>query len=114
MDPHEGHHYIEAVKDEVGRGWDHAYDIFEDYIDLTIDGKLGWCSTSSASSDYDNALENCQNRLHEVSFRKCGLVMQSLHRIVNEIIEFPIYEEKLFEPQRLLALEEELKVTLAH
>ena len=30
MDPHEGRRYIEPIKDEVGRGWDHAYNISED------------------------------------------------------------------------------------
>ena len=55
MDPNEGHKYIETVKDEVVRGWDHAYKVLEDYIHPTNNGKLGWCSTSSASSDSDNA-----------------------------------------------------------
>ena len=74
MDPQEGHWYIEPVKDEVGRSWDHTYNIFEDYIHPTIDGKLGWHNASSASTDCDDALENWQNRLHEVSFRKCRLI----------------------------------------
>ena len=78
MDPQEGRRYIEPVKDEVDRSWDHAYNISEDYIHPTVDGELGWCSTSSASSDSEDALENCQSRLHEVSFRKCGLITQSL------------------------------------
>ena len=52
--------------------------------------------------------------------------MQLLRRVVNEVIEFLIYEglpklskflvefeEKVSEPQRLLALEEELKATPA-
>ena len=43
-------------------------------IHPTIDGDLGWRSTSSVSSDFDDALENWQNQLHEVSFRKCGLI----------------------------------------
>ena len=67
MDPHEGCRYIEHVKDEVGRGWDHAYNISEDYIHPTVDDKLGWFSSSSASSDSDDASENLQNRPHEVS-----------------------------------------------
>ena len=35
MDPQEGRWYIEPVKDEVGRSWDHAYNISEDYIHPT-------------------------------------------------------------------------------
>ena len=78
MDPQEGRQYVEPIKDEDGRGWDHAYNISEDYIHPTTDSELRWHSASSASSDSDDALENWQNQLHEVSFRKCGLITQYL------------------------------------
>ena len=58
MDPQEGRWYIEPVKHEVGRSWDHAYNISVDYIHPIVDDELGRCSTSSASSDYDDALGN--------------------------------------------------------
>ena len=29
MDPNEGRRYIEPVKDDVVRGWDHAYNIYD-------------------------------------------------------------------------------------
>ena len=74
MDPQEGRRYIEHVKDEVGRSWDHTYNIYEYYIHPIVDGELGWNNASSASSESDDAQENWQNRLHEVSFRKCGLI----------------------------------------
>ena len=61
MDPQEGKRYIEPVKDEVRRSWDHAYNISEDYIHPTVDGELGWHSVSSTSSDSDDALENWKN-----------------------------------------------------
>ena len=92
MDPHEGCWYIEPVKDEVGRDWDHAYNISKDYIHPTIDGELGWCNTRSTPSNSDDALENWKNQLHEVSFGKCGLVMQSLHYVTTEVIELWIYK----------------------
>ena len=38
MDPNEGRKYIEPIKDEVVREWDHAYNISEDYIHPTVDG----------------------------------------------------------------------------
>ena len=41
IDPQEGHQYIEPMKDEVGRRWDHAYHISEHYIHPTIDANLG-------------------------------------------------------------------------
>ena len=73
MDPQEGRRYIEPMKDEVDKSWDHAYNISKDYIHPTVDGKIGWCSTIFESSDSD-ALENWKNRFHEVSFRKCKLI----------------------------------------
>ena len=111
MDPQEGRRYIEPVKDEAGRSWDHAYNISEDYIHPTINGELGWCSDSFVSFDFDDALENWQNKPHEVLFKKCELNTQSLHRVATKTVELPIYEglpvlseflrefeEKLFEP----------------
>ena len=83
------------MRDEAGQSWDHAYNISKDYIHPTIDGELRWRSDSSASSDSDDALENWKNRLHEVLFRKCGLITQSLCRIETKAVEFPIYEELL-------------------
>ena len=65
---------LNHVKDEFVRGWYHAYNISKDYIHPTVDGELRWCSASYASLDSDDALENWKNRLHEVSFRKCGLI----------------------------------------
>ena len=38
MDPQEGQRYIEPIKDEVSRSWDHAYNISEDYIHPIVDG----------------------------------------------------------------------------
>ena len=58
MDPNEGRRYIEPVKDEVVRGWDHVYNISEDYIHPTADRELGSRSTSSTSFDSNDALEN--------------------------------------------------------
>ena len=51
MDPNEGRRYIEPVKEEVVGGWDHAYNISEDYVDPHFDGEMGWRSYSSASLD---------------------------------------------------------------
>ena len=78
MDPIEGLRYVEPIREEVVRGWDHAYNISEDYIHSTIDGELNWHNSSSTSSDCNDALKNWHNRMHEVSLRKCGLITQSL------------------------------------
>ena len=37
---------------------DNSYNIYEYYIYPITDGDLGWRSSSSASSNYDDALEN--------------------------------------------------------
>ena len=58
MDPQEGRRYIELVKVEVERSWDHAYNIFKDYIHPIVDGELGWKSTSSVSFDSEDAMDN--------------------------------------------------------
>ena len=92
MDPQEGQRYIEPIKEQVERSWDHAYDIFEDYIHPTVNGELRCHSTSSASSNSDDALENWQIQLHEVSFKKCGLITQSLRHVAAETVTLPIYK----------------------
>ena len=70
MDPSEGRRYIEPSKDEVVRGWDHAFNISEYYIHPTANGELGRSSASSVSSDSDDTLANWKNHLHEFSLRK--------------------------------------------
>ena len=42
MDPNEGRRYVEPVKEEVVGGWDHVYNILEDYIHPTANEDLGW------------------------------------------------------------------------
>ena len=58
MDPNEGRRYIEPMKYEVVKGWDHSYNISEYYIHPTAEGELSWRSAGFASSDSDDALEN--------------------------------------------------------
>ena len=49
---------VEPVKEEVVGGWDHAYNISEDYVHPIEDGEMVWRISSFASSDSDDALEN--------------------------------------------------------
>ena len=62
--------------------------------------------------------------MHEVSIRKCARITQSLRWVAAEVIDLSMYEgipnlvvfiseleDKVSEPQRLLALEEALKAT---
>ena len=41
MDPSEGRRYVDPVKEEVVGGWDHAYNILEDYVHPTADIEIG-------------------------------------------------------------------------
>ena len=41
MDLNEGRRYVEPVKEEVARGWDHSYNILEDYVHPIFDEEMG-------------------------------------------------------------------------
>jgi hypothetical protein len=71
LDPDEGHRYTKPIREE-----DYAYEIENiyklttrqhDYINHTTDGNLSWRSESACSSDSEEALENWQNIMYEVS-----------------------------------------------
>ena len=64
--------------------------------------------------------------MHEVSIQKCGMITQFLFHATTETVQLQIYEglselseflvefeDKVAEPQQLLALDEALKATLA-
>ena len=124
MNPNEGKMYVELVKEEVVGVRDHVYNISKEYIQPNVHDELGWWSSSSVSSDSDDALEKWNNQMHEVSIWKCGMINQSLQWVSIESVEFPTYEglldlpkflvdfeDRVSEPQRLLALDEVLKAT---
>ena len=82
IDPLEGQRCIEPVYSE-GQGdyLDHIYNVTalqEDYINPIKDGNMSRRSSSSCTFDSGEALENCQNQLHEVSMRRCAQVTRSL------------------------------------
>ena len=96
LDPLEGKRYIELVLNE-GQG-DHLDNIYnvtslmEDYINPTADGNLSWRGTSSCTSYLGEALENWQNRLHEVSMRRCARITKSIRRVGTQSRSLPTYE----------------------
>jgi hypothetical protein len=98
----------------------------DDYVNPTIEGVLSWRSISSCASDSKEALENWQQRLHEVSTRKCARITHALRWIGTEIVEPPRYdgltdvvyfirefELQISNQQILLALDVVLKETPA-
>ena len=82
LDLLEGPRYVEPVQNE-GHG-DHLDTIYnittlrEDYINPTADGNISWKCESSCISDSGERLEKWQNRLHEVSSRKCARITNSI------------------------------------
>jgi hypothetical protein len=130
IDPDEGRICIEPIREEY-----HTYELEniyklttgqQDYINPTIDGNLSWRSEISCSSDSKEALENWQNKMHEVSTRRCAILTKEVCWIGTEVSNLPTFdglnnlETFLFEfggivpvQQRLLELDEALKSTLA-
>jgi hypothetical protein len=96
----------------------------EDYVNPTADGVLNWRRITSCAFDSDTGLENWQQRLHEVSTRRCARIdpvvrwvgkdirePPSFHGL-NDIEEFLTkYEEEILENHRLFSLDITLKAT---
>lgn len=94
------------------------------YINPTANGNLSWHSINSCTSDSEEGLENWQQRLHEISTRRCARITKSLHWIGTKICELPHFdgltnvttffmefETVIVEQHRLLALDVALKAT---
>jgi hypothetical protein len=63
----------------------------EDYINPNADGILSWRSITSCETDSDTGLENWQQRLHEVSTRRCARIDHALRWVGTEIREPPSF-----------------------
>jgi hypothetical protein len=94
------------------------------YINPTTDMILSWRSITSCTIDSYIGLENWQQRLHEVSIRRCARIDHAVRWLGVEIREPPSfhglndletfltqYEDEVLENQRLLALDLALKAT---
>ena len=93
IDPGEGRRYVEPVKDE--RELDTIYNIMYnkvDYVEPDGDGNLSWENTSSWDGDSEQALEDWQNRMHEVSTRRCAYMTKSLRWIGSEVCNVPNFD----------------------
>jgi hypothetical protein len=85
LDPDEGRRYTEPIREE-----DHAYELEniykltarqQDYINPTTDGNLSWRSDNACSSDSEEALENWQNKMYEVSTWRCARLTREVRWI---------------------------------
>ena len=62
-----------------------------DYINPTAEGNISWRCDSSCASDLEVGLENWQNRLYEVSARRCAFMTKSLRWIGVEVKDIPSF-----------------------
>jgi hypothetical protein len=96
----------------------------EDYINPIADGMLSWRSVISCDSESDTKLKNWQQRLHELSTRRCARMTCMLRWVGTEVREppnlyglndleyiFMKYEVEVMENQRLPTLYISLKDT---
>ena len=66
--------------------------ILEDYVNPTANGTLSWRCASSCVSNSDANLEDWQNRLHEVSQRRCATITKELCWIGSEVSTVPTFD----------------------
>ena len=126
--PDEGQRYTKPIREE-----DRAYELENiykltarqhDYINPMADGNLNWRSDSVCSSDSEEALENWQNQMYEVSTRRCARLTREVCWIGTKMSNLPTFdglnplETFLLEfeasvpmQQRLLTMDEALKAT---
>jgi hypothetical protein len=126
LNPNEGRRYTEPIREE-----DRDYELENiyklttgqhDYINPTTNQNIIWRSESACSSDSKEALENWQNRMYEVSTRRCARLTKVVHWIGTEVSNIHTFdglnnlEAFLLEfkgivriKKRLLALDEALK-----
>ena len=63
----------------------------EDYVNPTAGGILSWQSITSCVIDSGMGLENWQQRLHEVSTRRCARIDHIVRWVGTEIREPPSF-----------------------
>jgi hypothetical protein len=66
--------------------------IKKDYINPTSDGNLSWRSKIPCSSDSEEALENWQNIMYEVSTRNCAILTRAVHWIGTKVGNLPTFD----------------------
>jgi hypothetical protein len=80
----------------------------EDYINPTADRVLSWWSITSCAIDSDTRLENWQQRLQEVSMRRCARIDRTIRWIGIKIREPPIFHGLNYLETFLTQYEEEV------
>ena len=123
LDLDEGRKYTEPIREEYCTyEIENIYKLTtrqQDYINPTTDGNLSWQSESACSSNSEEALENWQNKMYEVSTLRCAKLTKAVHQIDTLVSNLPTFdgmnnletfllEFEVIVPiqQRLLALDE--------
>ena len=96
----------------------------EYYNNPTVDGNLSWRNVISFMSNSGEALENWQNKMHEVSLCRCVIITKFVQRVGAKASALPMYEgfpniasflqefeENVTESQRVSSLDHVLKAT---
>jgi hypothetical protein len=96
LDPSEGGRYVEpAIDNIIIEDVNNLYRTTMhkgDYINPNADDMLSWRSISSWASISDTGLENLQQRLHELSSRRCVRMMCAMRWIGTiEVREPPTF-----------------------
>jgi hypothetical protein len=95
LDPSEGERFIELTCLDIEE-IDQLYKTTagdEDYINPTANRVLSWWSFTSCTTDSNTGLENWQQRLHEVSTRRCTRIDRAVRWVGIEIIEPPSFHD---------------------
>jgi hypothetical protein len=95
LDPSEGSRYVEPAMDNIlTENVNHLYRTTvreEDYINPTAYGMLSWRSISSCASDSNTGMENWQQRLHELSTRRCARMTCALSWVGTKVRRPPTF-----------------------
>ena len=96
LDPFQGPRYIEPIRaEEELRNMESFYQMTtnqSDYINPTAEGNISWRCDNSCALDSKVGLENWQNRLYEVSARRCAFMTKSLRWIGTEVKDIPSFD----------------------
>ena len=96
LDPAEGTQYTEPMhNNDSDDNLDYIYKIIaqgEDWVNLTVNGRISWACKRSCPSDLDEEIERWQNRLHEVTTLNYNMMIRSLHCVTKEARELLTYD----------------------
>jgi hypothetical protein len=93
LNPSEGERFVEPTcldLEEINQLY-RTTTLDVDYINPTADRVLSWRSITSCTTNSDTRLENWQQRLHEVSMRRCSRIDCAVRWIGIEIREPPSF-----------------------